>query len=81
MSDTAPESLLMAAISFSALLPPHWLATCLAAVNLAAVTVGADEEEHPALWGAAKALAEKRFRRRRHQRRAGLDSRGQLLAR
>jgi len=37
-----------------------------AAIALAAVAVGADEEEASAMSGAAKPLTEGRFRRRRH---------------
>ena len=81
MGQAATPRLLMAAVSGAPLLVARWLAASLTTVNLTAITVGADEEQHPAGRGAAKALPDKRFRRRSHRRRGGLDSRGQLLAR
>jgi len=42
------------------------MAAINAAIALAAVAVGADEEEASAMFGAAKPLTEDRFRRRCH---------------
>jgi len=81
MGQAAAQRLPMAAVSSAALLVARWLAASLTAVDLPAITVGADEEERPASRSAAKTLAEDGFRRRGHRRRDGLDSRGQLLAR
>jgi len=81
MGQAATQRLSMAAVSRAPLLVARWLAASLTTVDLTAITIGADEEHHPASRGAAKALPDKRFRRRRHQRRGALDSHGQLLAR
>ena len=81
MGQAATPRLLMAALSGAALLVARRLAASLTTIDLPAITVGTDEEEHPATRSAAKTLAEKQFRRRSHRRRGGLDSRGQLLAR
>jgi len=81
MGQAATQRLPMAPVSGAALPVARWLAASLTAVDLPAITVGADEEEHPASRSTAKTLAENRFRRRSHRRRDGLDSRGQLLAR
>ncbi len=81
MGQAATQRLPMAAVSGAALLVARWLAATLTTVDLAAITVGADEEQHPASRSAAKTLAENGFRWPGHRRRDGLDSRGQLLAR
>jgi hypothetical protein len=70
---------LMAAISLTELLAACWLAASLAAIDLSPITIGTDEEEPTA--GAAKTLAEERFRGSRHRSREGLDSFAHLLAR
>jgi hypothetical protein len=81
MGQAAAQRLPMAAVSGAALLLARLLAASLTTVDLPAITVGTDEEEHPATRSPAKTLAERRFPRRSHRRRGGLDSRGQLLAR
>jgi hypothetical protein len=53
------------------------MAAINAAIALAAVAVGADEEEASAMFGAAKPLTENRFRRRcHHEPPALLDGQG-----
>jgi hypothetical protein len=79
MGQPASQRLLITAISLPALVAPRWLATAFTTVDLSPITIGADEEKRPA--SAAKALAEKRFRGRRHRCREGLDSQDHLLAR
>src|ERR1700730_4290586 len=81
MGQAATQRLPMTAVSGAALLVARWLPASLTAVDLPAITIGADEEERPACGSAAKTLAENGFRRPSHRRRGGLDSHGQLLAR
>jgi len=81
MGQATTQRLPMAPVGGAALLVARRLAASLTTVDLPAIAVGADEEEHPASRGTAKALAENGFREGRHRRRGGLDSRGQQLAR
>lgn len=79
MGQPGLRRLLMAPIGLAELDAPRRLAASLATVDLAAIAVGTDKEACPA--GAAKTLAEERFRGSRHRCREGLDSRHPLLAR
>jgi hypothetical protein len=48
MSEATAQSLLMATIGLAALVATHRLPAAFTAVQLPAITVGADEEKHPA---------------------------------
>jgi len=66
MGQAATHRLPMAPVGGAALLVARWLAASLTTIDLPAIAIGADEEQHPASRSATKTLAESRFRRPGH---------------
>jgi hypothetical protein len=67
MIEAAVLWLLMPEISGAQLQTASRIATTGTAVNLAAITMRADEEHQPTAWSPAKALPEKQFHIRQHR--------------